>query len=487
MQRRTVSGITLTLLLIGMLTLTFCIQTVKAEPRTITVPDDYPTIQEAVNAANDGDTVFVRIGTYYEHVVVNKTVSLVGEDVSAAIVDGDDTGHVVEVVSNNVNITGFTLQNSGNIHWPDLNAGICLNGTTNCTISENRLVGNGFAGISLIDSEGSAITDNNVTGTSWGGVHLANSSNNTVSGNILDSNIYTGINGHASSHYNDIVDNVISNSTYGMFFHNAKHNNICRNNISNIAVEGIWFQDQVDYNVVAENNLTNNTVAIRLQGPNYYNNLSRNVITGAQYGIRIQYSANFNAIFQNNMSQNDCGFYIEYSTQNSIWHNNFVDNDQQVYASAGSINSWDHGHPSGGNYWSDHVSVDNYSGINQDEPGSDGIVDEPYEIDESNQDNYPLMEPWTPPPPIPTTIEEMKTKMEDLAAEGEIDNRGIVKSLIAKLNVAQKLVDKGKVDEAKGILEDGFIRQAQNLSGICITAEAADILIQSAEYIIYHL
>lgn len=197
MQRRTVSGITLTLLLIGMLTLTFCIQTVKAKPRTITVPDDYPTIQEAVNAANEGDIVFVRIGTYYEHVVVNKTVSLVGEDVSAAIVDGDDTGHVVEVVSNNVNITGFTLQNSGNIHWPDFNAGICLDGTTNCTISENRLVGNGFAGISLIDSERCTITDNNVAGTSWGGVHLANSSNSTVSGNILDSNIYTGINGHA--------------------------------------------------------------------------------------------------------------------------------------------------------------------------------------------------------------------------------------------------------------------------------------------------
>ena len=51
----------------------------------------------------------------------------------------------------------------------------------------------------------------------------------------------------------------------------------------------------------------------------------------------------------------------------------------------------------------------------------------------------------------------------------------------------EKLVDKGKLDEAKTILEEDFIPQVQNLSGINITPEAADILIESAEYIISHL
>src|SRR4030065_1588737 len=103
---------------------------------TIIVPDDYSTIQGAINGASDGDTVFVRAGTYHEHVIANKTISLVGEDVSTTIIDGGDTGHVVYVVRNNVNITGFTVRNSGRTHMPDLEAGICLKATQGSTYPE---------------------------------------------------------------------------------------------------------------------------------------------------------------------------------------------------------------------------------------------------------------------------------------------------------------------------------------------------------------
>ena len=109
-----------------------------------------------------------------------------------------------------------------------------------------------------------------------------------------------------------------------------------------------------------------------------------------------------------------------------------------------------------------------------------GIWNTSYAIDENNQDNYPLMEPWTP-------IDELKAEVEELGSECEIDNQGIITSLIAKLNVAQKLVDKGKIDEAISILEEDFIPQVQNLSAIHITPEAADILIESAEYILSNL
>lgn len=91
-----------------------------------------------------------------------------------------------------------------------------------------------------------------------------------------------------------------------------------------------------------------------------------------------------------------------------------------------------------------------------------------------------------PTSPIPTNIQDLESKIEELGSEGEIDNQGIVNGLIAKLNAAQKLVDKGKVDEAKMVLED-FITQVQNLSGIHITKEAADILILSATYIMSNL
>ena len=72
--------------------------------RTLVVPDQYSTIQEAINNAADWDTVFVKAGTYYEHVVVNKTLSLTGENRSTTIVDGNWTGVVINVTRNGVAI-----------------------------------------------------------------------------------------------------------------------------------------------------------------------------------------------------------------------------------------------------------------------------------------------------------------------------------------------------------------------------------------------
>ena len=57
--RKAVSGIMLVLLTIGMLSLAFNIQPVKAEPTTIIVPDDYPTIEKAINAASSGDSSII--------------------------------------------------------------------------------------------------------------------------------------------------------------------------------------------------------------------------------------------------------------------------------------------------------------------------------------------------------------------------------------------------------------------------------------------
>src|SRR4030042_6426914 len=276
---------------------------------TIIVPDDYSTIQGAINGASDGDTVFVRAGTYHEHVIVNKTVSLVGEDVSTTIIDGGDTGHVVYVVRNNVNITGFTVRNSGRTHMPDLEAGICLNGTTGCIISENHLVDNGCSGISLLYSQYNKIVGNSVNHTEWGAIHMMGSSHNIISGNTIDNTTHeygVGINGHASSHYNTITENVISNSRYGMFYHDSRYNSICRNSISTTSVYGIWFQETVSHNVVAENSLINCTVAFFSQGPNTNNTLSGKFIAGAEYGIRIQ-SAQSNRITNNTIVNNRAG------------------------------------------------------------------------------------------------------------------------------------------------------------------------------------
>jgi parallel beta-helix repeat protein len=136
--RRTVSAVMLAMLLTSTLALAFNIQPVKA--RTIVVPDDYPTIQEAINNANAGDTVFVRNGTYYEHVCVNTTVSIAGQDRTTTTIDGNQTGTVVTVTADNVNISGFTVQNG--------EAGLDLAGDGN-TVTSSMFSSNGAVEIDL--------------------------------------------------------------------------------------------------------------------------------------------------------------------------------------------------------------------------------------------------------------------------------------------------------------------------------------------------
>jgi hypothetical protein len=80
------------------------------------------------------------------------------------------------------------------------------------------------------------------------------------------------------------------------------------------------------------------------------------------------------------------------ATNNVFFHNNFIDYSKKVY-SFNSVNRWDNGYPSGGNYWSDYTGVDVKSGPDQDLPGSDGMGDTPYTIDADNIDRYPLMIP----------------------------------------------------------------------------------------------
>jgi hypothetical protein len=102
------------------------------------------------------------------------------------------------------------------------------------------------------------------------------------------------------------------------------------------------------------------------------------------------------------MANNDYGIVFFWASNNIIYHNNFVNNSRQVYDVANeppyiwpfSINVWDYGYPSGGNYWSDYNGSDLYYGPSQNITGSDGIGDKPNVIYENNVDRYPLIRAW---------------------------------------------------------------------------------------------
>jgi hypothetical protein len=143
MSKSIVSGIICATLLICVLILTFNIQPVKTESTTIIVPDDYPTIQEAVNNANEGDTVFVKAGTYYENVILNKSISLIGEERDTTIVDGGSCANCVYISSNDVDLRGFTFRNG-------FFAGVFVEGVREVLIKGN-IVLDSFYGICAFD------------------------------------------------------------------------------------------------------------------------------------------------------------------------------------------------------------------------------------------------------------------------------------------------------------------------------------------------
>jgi len=198
------SGVILVQLFLGLSLLALNIRAVASAPATITVPDDYPTIQAAINAANAGDTVYVRAGTYGEQVVVNKTLSLAGEGTENTIIDGAEMGSVVSIFADNVNVTGFTIRNCG-VQYE----GIRLNSSHN-TIMGNNITANPDYGIHLFLSDYNIISGNNIT-NNRDGVTLYSSSFNTVSGNNIVNNNQFGI----------ILDQSSGNS----FFHNNFINN----------------------------------------------------------------------------------------------------------------------------------------------------------------------------------------------------------------------------------------------------------------------
>ena len=129
------------------------------------------------------------------------------------------------------------------------------------------------------------------------------------------------------------------------------------------------------------------------------NVILHNTIIDCRYGIELVGSslsdpAQNNTIAGNSIIDNFHSIHTAYSFKNKIYHNNFINNERGLSVSTfTSLDIWDDGYPSGGNYWSDYNGTDLHWGFGQNETGSDGIGDTAYTIGENNTDRYPLMAP----------------------------------------------------------------------------------------------
>ena len=374
---------------IGIIVLSFfiifsgCTETHTVESKTIYVDksynettsgwhiDRFASIQEAIDYSTNGTTIIVHSGTYYENIVIDKTINITGENKINTIIDGQGNGYVVVLSSNNVIISGFTIQHSGQgTHLSgisgiyiasdnnrisqntirDNNIGIHANHekqSSNNIITQNTIINNSNDGIYLIDSSNNKILENHISENALTGIYLTQISGDTITGNAINDNHGIGIL-LLWSNTSTVSANTISNNTgRGIILQGSSNNTILENIIENNEKEGIAVIEDSSDNTISQNTLGNNL-----------------------YGLIIDYGFETDTSIENN---------------NVIFMNNFINNSQNALEHQSS-NMWDNG--SKGNYWSDY-SIRYPSAIQ-----SDGIWNIPYAIlVENNSDRYPLANP----------------------------------------------------------------------------------------------
>jgi len=366
---------------------------VKGKSRTIVVPDDCPSIASAIGNATDGDTIFIKNGTYEgpanQTLILSKALSLIGEStkdtkmklhpplvpmrlftleymgyLDALKIEADavklanltvtSDGGGISIIGNATeiigNIIGMSITATGDRAKIMENKMVSVNlGGSHQTIAKNII-----EGIVTCGGSYNSIVGNNIVGSDTDGVVALKGSSNIVYGNIIDGNGWYGVT--VKSNNNIVAENNIADSV-GIYMHQASNNIICTNRISDYA--GIQLM-RGDNNVFYANHLVNNTI-----------------------GIQIGFD-------QPDISRRNSA---PSTTNNTVYHNNFVRNTQQaVDWNWIGTNHWDNGKE--GNYWSDYSGADwNF----------DGVGDTPYTLSEAvsyygwstrSTDRYPLMAPF---------------------------------------------------------------------------------------------
>jgi parallel beta-helix repeat protein len=195
-------------------------------------PGNYTKIQDAVDNASVGDTVFVYddLAPYYENVVINVPLQLIGENRNTTSIEGGS--HAVSIYADGVTVRGFRISNVGDF-W-------------NCC---------GF----YVTSEGNTISYNTIINNfRMNGVYLSSSSYNVICGNLIQNNQYHGIRLEYASH-NVITDNVlVNNRGYGIYLAESSDNLVVGNTVMQCFWEGLMLGNQSLNNTIYHNNLIDN-------------------------------------------------------------------------------------------------------------------------------------------------------------------------------------------------------------------------------------
>ena len=219
----------------------------------IQVPQDVPTIQAAIDAANIGDLVSVSPGTYLENIVFSgkniPVVSVAGP--SKTILDGGGKGAVVSFLDHEnpaAVLSGFTIQH-----------GKISEGAVELSLASPTISGNIFRNNGLAVASGAAIDGNSSS---------PRINRNMFFGNTCDSQFSSGVISFHNFSSPTITNNV--------FVRNG-----CRA-ITMILPEG-------NSPVIANNTIVMNTVGVRIFGqiPTSTQLYANNILVGNGTGLEI--------------------------------------------------------------------------------------------------------------------------------------------------------------------------------------------------------
>ena len=203
-------------------------------------PNNYTRIQDAIDNASSGDTVFVYTGIYYENnIFINVTINLIGKDKETTIIDANQEMDALFVFADSVNISGFTIQNTSR-------CGIYL--TSNYTNISNNIFTNNAHGIHpYLPNFYTVITEN-----------LFHNNTNGLT--------------CVTCAYARIHRNTAKNNFWGIRIFNSGHCDIFHNNISHNQKWGIYLYGHALNNTIRENNFIENYMNAYFVLFSYHNN-----------------------------------------------------------------------------------------------------------------------------------------------------------------------------------------------------------------------
>lgn len=300
-------------------------------------PGNFTKIQDAIQNASNGDTVYVYPNTYKEFIEINKSIHLKGADPPTTIIDGQGSNtNIITCIAPEVLLMGFTIYNCSDSHTC-----VFINHTTHCSVQDNIIHTAGY-GIKARNAENISIRNNtlyqNLTTTagyisiaiencifttlsknkiaSWTGGVVLSGSHHILTQNFI-TNTHRAITDALDSlpyinRYLTITENHLTHNREGIHLAASREYSITQNEITNSTLVGIYIAEDYFLSIYPENII-----------------IKENIIATSAQGIIAVNSINM-TIEANHIKDNTLGVSIAYGSFISVKRNTFQSNNKTV-------------------------------------------------------------------------------------------------------------------------------------------------------------